>query len=77
MSLPIDSNSEVVAVVPDCFDLTDGVETTFGKRWGGDVVHLSAEQLAALQAGQTLAVDVQNESVIFLKSAEQKDATHG
>ena len=77
MSLPVDSNSQAVAVVSDSFDLTAGAETTFGKRWGGDVIHLSAGQLAALQAGQTLAVDVQNEYVIFLKAAWQEDASHG
>ena len=77
MSLPIESDSEAVALVSDSFDLTDGAETTSGKRWGGDVVLLSAGHLAALQAGQTLAVDVQNEYVIFLKAAGQEDASHG
>lgn len=59
-----------VAIVPDTLDATDGVETPFGKRWGGDVIQLSAEHVAALQAGQTIAVDVQNEYVVFLQTAE-------
>lgn len=58
-----------VAFVPDILDATDGVETPFGKRWGGDVVKLSAEHIAALQAGQTIALDVQNEYVVFLQVA--------
>ena len=58
-----------VTIVPDTFDATDGVETPFGKRWGGDVIHLCAEHIAALQAGQTLAVDVKNEYVMFLQAA--------
>ncbi len=59
-----------LAMVPDAFDATNGVETPFGHRWGGDVIRLSAEHLAALQAGQTLALDVQDEYVVFLKCAE-------
>ncbi len=59
-----------IAIVPDSFDATSGVETSFGRRWGGDVFRLSAEHRAALQAGQTLALDVQNEYIAFLKAAE-------
>ena len=46
------------------------METPFGHRWGGDVVRLSVAHIAALQAGQTLAVDVQNEYVVFLKCVD-------
>jgi hypothetical protein len=59
-----------VVIVPDAFDAANGAETPFGHRWGGDVFQLSGEQLAVLQAGQTLALDVQNEYVVFLKYAE-------
>ena len=59
-----------IAIVPDAFDATNGAETPFGRRWGGDVFELSAEHLAALQAGQTLALDVQNEYIVFLQAAE-------
>ena len=59
-----------VAIIPEAFDATRGTETPFGHRWGGDVFRLSAEHLAALQAGQTLALDVQNEYIAFLISAE-------
>ena len=63
-------SAPVVAIVPDSFDATTGAETPFGHRWGGDVFRLTAEHLAALQAGQTLALDVQNEYIAFLKAAE-------
>ena len=75
MSLRTDHTS--VAIVPDSFDTTDGTETPFGKRWGGDVIRLSAGHLAALQAGQTLALDVQEEYVVFLKAAKLEAFPHG
>lgn len=59
-----------LAIIPDAFDASSGAETPFGHRWGGDVFRLASEHLAALQAGQTLALDVQNEYIAFLKSAE-------
>ena len=68
--MPHKNPNLTVAIVPDSFDATDGVETPFGKRWGGDVIQLSAEQIAALQMGQTIAIDVQNEYVVFLQAAE-------
>ena len=76
MSLPIDP-SPTVAIVPEPIDAMDGAATPFGKRWGGDVIHLSADHLAALQDGQTLAVDVREEYVIFLKAAELEGLRHG
>lgn len=60
----------LIAIVPDSFDATGGAETPFGQRWGGDVFRLASEHLTALQAGQTLALDVQNEYIAFLKCAE-------
>jgi hypothetical protein len=61
---------DVVAIVPNTLDATNGAESPFGRRWGGDVFRLTPEQLAALQSGQTLALDVQNEYVVFLKCAD-------
>jgi len=77
MSLRIDHKSSSVAIVPDSFDATDGTETPFGKRWGGQIIHLSADHLAALQAGQTLALDAQEEYLVFLKAAEPEGLPHG
>ena len=75
MSLRTDHTS--VAIVPDSFDTTDGTETPFGKRWGSQIIHLSADHLAALQAGQTLALDVQEEYVVFLKTEKPEGLGHG
>lgn len=56
-----------LAVVPAAFDATQGAASPFGHRWGGDVFTLSDEHLRALQNGQALALDVQNEYIAFLK----------
>jgi hypothetical protein len=61
---------ETVVVVSEAFDATFGADTPFGRRWGGDVVKLSREHIAELQAGRTLAIDVQNEYVLFVKLDE-------
>ena len=63
------AQTPVAVIVPDTFDATEGVETAFGRRWGGDVIKLSSDHIAALQAGQTVALDVQNEYIVFLRSA--------
>ena len=57
-----------IHIVDQPFDATDGVDTPFGHRWGGDVATLTPAHLAALESGQTLALDVQNEYVLFLRS---------
>jgi len=62
------STSSTVEIVDESFEATDGVETPFGHRWGGDVFTLSSEHLEAMQSGQTLALDVMNEYVVFLKA---------
>ena len=67
---PISAPNPTVAIVSDSFAATNGAETPFGRRWGGDVFRLSDEHLAALKDGQTLALDVQNEYVVFLKRSE-------
>ena len=58
-----------IAIVPATFDATPGAATPFGHRWGGDVFTLADEHLQALQNGQVLALDVQNEYITFLKGA--------
>ncbi len=58
---------EIMAVVEKPFDPEDD-ETgcPFGKRWGGNVFALTAEHLAALQAGKAIALDVMNEYLTFV-----------
>ena len=57
--------SNVAIVVPP-FNV-DETAQPFGKRWGGECFTLTSEHLAALQAGKTLALDVQNEYVTFVR----------
>jgi len=57
-----------IHIVDHPFDATDGIDTPFGRRWGGDVVSLTSAHLAAIKSGQTLALDVQNEYVLFLQN---------
>lgn len=54
-------------LVPAPQAATNGVETPFGHRWGGDVFRLTAEHLNAMHQGQSLALDVMNEYVVFLQ----------
>ena len=42
-------------------------EQPFDKRWGGEIMALSKEHLAALHEGKLVAVDVMNEYVVFLR----------
>lgn len=56
---------EFIAIVDDPFD-PEETEFPFGKRWGGEIFRLSAEHLAALQAGKTIALDVMHEYVTFI-----------
>jgi hypothetical protein len=54
----------------DCpFDAANGADTPFGQRWGGGITTLTRDHLAALASGKTLALDVQNEYVLFVQSA--------
>ena len=62
-----DKRDEIrVAIVDRPFNV-DKTEEPFGERWGGECFTLTAEHLAALQAGKTLALDVQNEYVTFVR----------
>ena len=55
-----------IVIVDQPFSV-DGQGTIFGQRWGGECFTLTAEHLAALQAGKTVALDVQNEYVTFVR----------
>lgn len=59
-----------ILILDTPFDATDGADTPFGKRYGGDVFTLTSEQVQALAQGKTLALDVQSEYVVFLKSGD-------
>jgi hypothetical protein len=65
---------EYITIVEHTFDPED--DTTgypFGKRWGGNVFELTAEHLAALQAGKAIALDVMNEYLTFVVLEKPKN----
>lgn len=62
--------TESIVTVDSAFDATNGAQTPFGHRWGGDVFSLSHSHLDTIKQGQTLALDVMGEYVVFLKSVE-------
>lgn len=55
-----------LAIVDASFDVED-TDQPFGERWGGEIMTLTKEHLAALQEGKLVAVDVMNEYVVFLR----------
>ena len=57
-----------IHIVIQPFDATDGADTPFGQRWGGDIAKLTPAHIAAIKSGKTLAVDVQNEYVLFVQA---------
>lgn len=70
--LNLEDSVSNIAIVDQPFPV-DEHETPFGQRWGGELLTLTAEHLAALQAGKTLALDVQGEYVTFLRLAKDAD----
>ena len=60
-------NVDASIVIVDAPFSADGSETPFGPRWGGEQFTLTVEHLVALQAGKTLALDVQGEYVTFVR----------
>ena len=67
-----------IARVREICDAANGVDTPFGKRWGGDAFALEDKHLDDLLSGHTLALDVQSEYVIYLKhSAQPAGGEHG
>ena len=62
------SVQSTVATVDVAFEATNGADTPFGHRWGGDVFTLTNEHLKSIRTGQTLALDVMSEYVVFLKA---------
>jgi hypothetical protein len=61
-------NSEIEDVIVIVDAICDAEQTCqpFGKRYGQQLIRLSPEHLAALQAGKLLALDAQCEYVVFI-----------
>ncbi|MEX8505262.1 hypothetical protein [Leptothrix ochracea] len=55
-----------VCIVDEPCDVEE-TSRPFGKRWGQQVITLLPEHWVALQAGKVVAVDVQEEYVVFLE----------
>lgn len=55
-----------VAIVSKVCNVEE-TEQPFGKRWNQEVIELTPDQLAAMNTGQLLALDVQGEYVVFLR----------
>lgn len=56
-----------VAIVNEVLDPING-DTVFGQRWGGgELITLTPEELDALNDGKILAVDVEDEYVVYLQ----------
>ena len=62
---PIKPEPRVTVV--DAVQDVEGTERPFGKRWRQEEVTLNADHLDALRQGKYLALDVQEEYVVFLK----------
>lgn len=65
-----------LAIVDASFDVEE-TEQPFGKRWGGEIMTLSKEHLAALQEGKLVAVDVMGEYVVFLRLQDKTNKSGG
>ncbi len=55
-----------VAIVDRAFDV-DLTEEPFGKRWRDEKIFITEEHLQALHDGKLLALDTQEEYVVFLE----------
>ena len=65
-----------LAIVDAPYDTLES-DQPFGKRWGDEVMTLTAEHLAALQDGKLVAVDVQGEYVVFLRLQNEGNQSGG
>lgn len=71
---PLPAKPSSIEILPTPLSATNGIETPFGHRWGGDVFRLSLEHLSAMQTGQTLALDVMSEYITFLQLSPEATA---
>lgn len=64
-------NQQVVAIVDGICDVEETCQP-FGKRWASQHVKLPSAHIAALQGGKLLAVDVNDEHVVFLEIEQER-----
>ena len=65
-----------IAIVREPCDVEETGQP-FGKRWAQQTVALGPEHLQALQDGQYVALDVQEEYVVFLRFEQHKEPGYG
>jgi len=53
-------------IVEKPFD-TENTELPFGKRWGGQAISLTENDLQELKTGKFIALDIENEYVVYLQ----------
>ena len=58
--------NEKKVVTKKVFDL-ENENTPFGKRWGGETILITSEDIKQLKEGNLLALDVMNEYVVYVK----------
>ena len=58
------SENKVIVGMP-C-DIENSIQP-FGKRWGGQTITLNESDLRELQAGKFIALDIENEYVVYLQ----------
>lgn len=72
MNQPQTDDDSRIAIVDTLFNC-DESDLPFGKRWGQESIRLTEAHLAALRAGQRLALDVQAEYVVYLELGTQAE----
>lgn len=69
--MSFEENQPVIAIVDAVCDVEETGQP-FGKRWAAQHVKLSSAHIAALQGGKLLAVDVNDEYVVFLEIEQER-----
>lgn len=67
-----DTEQQKSLMATEIYVAADDGDTVFGKRWASQLIRINPEQLMALQEGKYLALDVQEEYVVYLQ-AERKN----
>lgn len=62
-----DIESQQTVTITETYISADDGDTVFGKRWGNQLIRLDAEHSATLRQGKYLALDVQNEYIVYLQ----------
>jgi hypothetical protein len=62
-----DTAQQKPLMITEKYTSADDGDTLFGKRWASQLVRINAEQLTALQEGKYLALDVQEEYIVYLQ----------